>query len=152
MPEESLHQQHDKLFKASFSDPVNAAAFLRHEIPPDLAGKVLWEGLQLQPGSFIDSQFRHSQSDLLFLAPLPESNCLLYFLFEHQTSPDPSMALRLLSYMVRIWEDWTKRNPGTRLPVILPVVLAQNAQAWNIDPQFSSLLDIPAALSRDLLP
>jgi hypothetical protein len=32
MPDESLHQPHDKLFRAGFSDPVNAAGFLREEI------------------------------------------------------------------------------------------------------------------------
>ena len=32
MPDESLHQPHDKLFRATFSNPENAAAFLRHHL------------------------------------------------------------------------------------------------------------------------
>ena len=32
MPEDSLHQPHDKLFRATFSDPRNAAAFLCHHL------------------------------------------------------------------------------------------------------------------------
>ena len=150
--EAPLHQPHDKLFKASFGDPVNAAAFLRREIPPAVAETIQWEQLQLQPGSFIDSQFRHTESDLLFAAPLAGSPCLLYFLFEHQISQDPLLALRLLRYMVRIWEEWTKNHPGTPLPVIFPIVLAQNAEVWNILPQFSDLLDLPAPLADHLRP
>ena len=152
MPEAPIHQPHDKLFKASFGDPINAAAFLRREIPPGLAAKIDWEQLLLQPGSFIDSQFRHTQSDLLFSAPLADAPCLLYFLFEHQISQDPLLALRLLRYMVRIWEEWTRNHPGKKLPVIFPIVLAQNAKVWNISTQFSSLLDLPARLWDDVRP
>jgi hypothetical protein len=34
MPDDSLHQPHDKLFRATFSNPENAAAllFLRHHL------------------------------------------------------------------------------------------------------------------------
>ena len=69
MPEESLHQPHDKLFKAGFSDPINAAGFLRGEIPSALSARIDWDQLQLRPGSFVDSHYRHSESDLLFAAP-----------------------------------------------------------------------------------
>ena len=88
MPEEPIHQPHDKLFKSSFSDPINAAAFLRTEIAPALSEQIAWPNLRLEPGSFVDSQFRNSQSDLLFSAPLLDSECLIYLLFEHQSSEE----------------------------------------------------------------
>jgi len=150
MDEEPLHHPHDKLFKAGFSDPINAAAFLRWEVPPILAEKIDWNQLTLQPGSFIDSQYRHTESDLLFSAPIGNTACLCYLLFEHQTAPQRALALRLLSYMVRIWDTWQAQNPGLPLPLILPIVLAQNATAWNLPTQFAHLLDLPAALHDPL--
>ncbi len=65
-----IHQPHDKLFKAGFSDPANAAAFLRHQLPEALAVRIIWDALTLEPGTFVDSQFRESESDLLFSAPV----------------------------------------------------------------------------------
>ena len=151
MPDESLHQPHDKLFKAGFSDPVNAAGFLREEIPASIAERIDWGQLRLEPGSFVDSHYRHTESDLLFSAHLADSDCLLYLLFEHQISHEPTLALRLLRYMVRIWESWLKKHPGpASLPVILPIVLAQNAEVWELSPHFASLLDIPAGMDGDL--
>ena len=153
MSEEPIHQPHDKLFKASFSDPVNAAAFLRWEVPPALSGKIAWEQLRVEPGSFVDSHYRHTESDLLFSAKLAGCDSLLYLLFEHQTTPDPALALRLLRYMVRIWEAWFKQHPApARLPVILPIVLAQNAEVWELSPRFASLLDVPAGCEEALAP
>ncbi|MCX6880624.1 MAG: Rpn family recombination-promoting nuclease/putative transposase [Verrucomicrobia bacterium] len=78
MPDESLHQPHDKLFKAGFSDPVNAAGFLREEIPASIAGRIDWGQLRLEPGSFVDSHYRHTESDLLFSAPFGGAECLIY--------------------------------------------------------------------------
>ena len=79
------------------------------------------------------------------------SDCLLYLLFEHQVTPDPTLALRLLRYMVRIWESRLKTHPSPALlPVILPIVLAQNAEVWDLSPRFASLLEFPAGLEDTL--
>jgi hypothetical protein len=47
MPDDSLNQPHDKLFKATFSDPVNAAAFLRHHLGGPLPSLVDCDSLAL---------------------------------------------------------------------------------------------------------
>jgi hypothetical protein len=152
MPDKTDHQPHDKLFKAGFSDPTTAAAFLQSQLSPELSSAITWNQLALQPGSFIDSHFRHSESDLLFSAPLHGSDCLIHLLFEHQVREDHWIALRLLRYMVRIWESRVKADPSKKLPVILPIVLAQNAREWKVDPAFTSLLEIPPDLADDLQP
>ena len=150
---DEVHHPHDKIFRSGFADPVNAAAFLRTEIPPAVSARVDWEKLRNEPGSFVDSQFQSSSSDLLFSAPLGDRECLVYLLFEHQSTQDKWIGLRLLRYMVRIWESCLRDNPtAMRLPVILPVVLAQNAKVWQVDVTFSGLLDIPGDLRSDLLP
>ena len=151
-----IHHAHDKLFKAGFSDPVTTAAFLQSQLPSALVSLIDWPRLSLQPGSFIDSQFRTSESDLLFAAPLAGHDARLYLLFEHQTRQEPFLALRLLRYMVRIWEsciqDSRTASSPTSLPVILPIVLAQNAEVWNLQPRFSALFDLPPHLAESLQP
>ncbi|MGF1531002.1 MAG: Rpn family recombination-promoting nuclease/putative transposase [Puniceicoccaceae bacterium] len=64
--EESPHQPHDKLFKLGFRNPVNAAEFLRHQIPAELAAVIDWQSLASQPGTYVDSQFHNSECDSLF--------------------------------------------------------------------------------------
>lgn len=50
--------------------------------------------------------------------------------------------------MARIWEKLLRQQPkADKLPVIVPVVLAQNAKRWELPLEFSSLLDIPAGLA-----
>jgi predicted transposase/invertase (TIGR01784 family) len=152
MPDDPLHQPNDKLFKQVFSDPETAAGFLSEYLPGPIAAAVDWSSLKPEAGSFIDSNFRLHESDLLFRAPLSGRDAFFYCLFEHQTREDPAIALRLLRYMCRIWEKQVEHHPGKPLPIILPVVLAQNDRAWKTPAAFSALFDLPDSLADDLRP
>jgi predicted transposase YdaD len=147
---DSPHQPHDKLFKLGFSDPANAAAFLRTQIEPAVAEAIDWASLRLQAGSFIDNHLIGSESDLLFAATLEGAPCGIYLLFEHQTTEDRWIALRLLRYLVRIWETHQRENPALPLPVVVPVVLAQDARVWDLPETFGALVGQPGALRPQL--
>ncbi|MFM8764829.1 MAG: Rpn family recombination-promoting nuclease/putative transposase, partial [Spartobacteria bacterium] len=128
----SIHQPHDKLVKSTFSDPDNARAFLQAHLPRDLVGRMDWKTLELVSGTFIDPQFESTSSDLLFTVKIDGRSAFLYILFEHQNQEDPLIGLRLLTYMVHIWNDYLRNNPcATKLPPILPLVLAQDNKPWK---------------------
>lgn len=151
--EDLLHQPHDKLFKAGFSDPLNTAALLQAELPSQLVSLIDWAALTPLPDSFVDSHYQASHADLLFATTLSGRDCLIYLLFEHQSTEDPFMALRLLRYLVRIWETYLKEHPdASKLPVVLPVVLMQNAREWKIHTRFSVLFDLSEEEQRLLHP
>jgi len=53
------------------------------------------------------------------------------------------MALRLLGYMLQIWEAYLRRNPRARwLPPIVPVVVAHGPGGWRARTQFADLVDL----------
>lgn len=151
--DDEIHLPHDKLFAAAFGVPANATAFLQASIPPNISSAIAWNELKQVPGSFVDTHFKSSHADLLFSAPLAGREGLIYLLFEHQSTPDPALPLRLLRYVMRIWEEFRQQEAGrVQLPVVLPVVLSQNAEVWDIEPRLSAMLDMPRELERDLAP
>jgi len=144
-----LHQPHDKIVKATFSDIPTASAFLQAELPASLVPHIDWSTLRLESGSHIDAEFSASSSDLLYTARLGGESAYIYILFEHQSTEDPWIALRLLSYMVGIWRDHARKAPaGTRLPPILPLVLAQDNKPWKTSTRFADLVQAPEALAE----
>lgn len=57
------------------------------------------------------------------------------------------MPHRLLGYLVRIWEDWRRKNPtATKLPVVIPLVLHQGPKPWNAARSMDDLYDSTRAL------
>ncbi len=144
MPEDEIHQPHDKLFRAAFSNPETAAAFLQAYLDPALVALVDWDSLHVEPGSFIDAQMKASEADLLFTAKVHGEDTHFYFLCEHQSSEDALMPLRVLAYMVRIWTEDAKAAPGAaRLTPIIPVVVAQDNKVWKTSTRFHDLFHLP---------
>ena len=146
---------HDAIFKSVFQEPKHAAAELRHILPGELASAIQWSSLKLEPGSFVDPKLADQHSDLLFSADALGSRerVLVYLLFEHQSTNDPMMALRMLSYMVRIWTRYAKQNSNSPLPLVIPALLAQVQGGWSAPSRFSELFATEARqLGRAVLP
>ncbi len=144
MSEPPLHNPHDKFFKETFGRTTTAAEFFRTYLPPELGLLLDWDRLERKDGSFVDETLRERDADLLFTVQWKNRELFLYCLFEHQSEPDRWMALRLLRYMMRIWEAELKSAPsGTVLPPVLPVVLHQSVKGWRFSRRFRSLIDLP---------
>ena len=138
-------QPHDSLFKKTFSVIEHAAAELRAVLPPKLVARLDFSTLALRPGSYIDEALSGSESDLLFSVKVSGKPALLYLLFEHQSTPDKLMPLRLLSYIVRIlMRDVAEAKSGSDalpLPVVIPVVLHHGEGGWSAATRLEDLFD-----------
>jgi hypothetical protein len=149
MSEETIQNPHDQLFMETFSHVENAVGFFQSYLPADLRDRLDWDTLALQPGKYTDEALRGSESDLLYTVQIDQHPALLYCLFEHQSTPDAWMPLRLLRYVVLIWEQFRKQNPAAaKLPPVLPLVLFQGGATWTADLSLSGLIDIPDGLAQ----
>ncbi|HEX8435937.1 Rpn family recombination-promoting nuclease/putative transposase [Archangium sp.] len=137
---------HDLFVRYTFGHPERAAAELRATLPAHVIAEVDWSTLRQESGSVVDPELRKTESDLLFSARLRTGRpVLLYVLLEHQSSVDRWMAWRMLRYVVRLAEQWRQAHPeGTRLPVILPLVMYHGTGgAWTAPRQVEELFDLP---------
>lgn len=126
-------------------------------IAPDLVGHLDFSRGSQQNRSFISDALREPESDVLLRVPFRETSeseeVLIYILIEHQSSTDPAMGYRMLSYMVKIWEDQCREWPsgpagGRRLSPILPVVFYTGEQRWASPVSLTAVMDIPKVLER----
>lgn len=123
-----------------------AANFLADYLPPDLAGVIDLEGLEVLKDSFVDSDLQEFFSDLLYRVRLQGSHeAFVYILLEHKSAPDRWVAFQLLRYMVKIWEPIAKKSGARGLPPIIPIVFYQGRPRWNIARDFRSLVEIDKA-------
>jgi predicted transposase YdaD len=122
---------HDRLFQAIFSQPHHAGALLRAVLPATIARRMDFRTLRLDKRSFIEERLRAHYTDLLFRVRLGGRPAYVYILFEHQSSIDVLMPVRLLVYMSAIWDDYLRAHPrARRVPLIVPLVLHHGADAW----------------------
>jgi putative YhgA-like transposase len=133
---------HDALVRAIFGQPDYAAQELLAVLPQRVRARIRLDTLALIEGSFIDEELRESSADLLFNVGLKRGGSgLVYVLFEHQSTHDERMPLRLLRYQTRIWERYAAAHPTTaKFPPVVPLLLHHGANPWPWQPRFSSIL------------
>lgn len=139
------HRPHDKLFRAVFGAPAEAAGLLRACLPEPLAVELQWSRLTVQDATFVDEQLRDSQSDLLFAIDRASGDppAWLYVLLEHQSQPDRWMPFRLLKYCCRIWDRDRRMHPRERgLRPIIPLVFYQGRGRWRHATELAELFAV----------
>jgi len=134
---------HDALFKSAFSQPDVARGELELLLPEAISAHVDLATLEVRPGSFVDEDLRHTHTDLLYaIRTTSGRDAFVYVLFEHQSSFDATMPLRLLRYVVRVWESWQRDHPeASALPIVLPLLLHHGSTGWRAEPELASMLD-----------
>jgi len=144
----TLANPHDHFFKSVFSEPALAGDFLVHHLPPEVLALLDLAQLEIRKDSFIDPELAEHRSDLLYAVPRVDGEqSYVYVLFEHKSYPEPDIALDLLRYLARIWEQWRREHPSGVLPVIVPLVLYHGRERWSAATRFAALLQAPPALA-----
>jgi Putative transposase, YhgA-like len=148
-----MQTPHDRFFRHVFSNPEHAVGELRAVLPVAIAAHLDWSSLRPLPATFVDPELSELRADLLFSALVAGREVLVYLMLEHQSSVDAFMPLRILSYQVRIWEDYRRENPQSeRLPPIVPVVVHHSEGGWTGPVAFDALLEAEGALLEALRP
>jgi predicted transposase YdaD len=155
-----LHHPHDHFFRRAFGMAETASAFFLRVVPESLRRYVSDPGrMGLENVSFVSEDLRGSQSDLLWRCEAAEEGraVYVYVLFEHQREPDRLMPVRLLFYLVKIWErhlrlDAAPAGGAVSLPFILPLVLYQGSAPWSAPLFFAEMVEVPGADARGFVP
>ena len=122
---------HDTIFKQYYGNPTNAAGFLRHNLPPELAAKIDFKTLTPVKDSFVSEDFEKFFADLVFQCTLTDGqDASIYILLEHKSVPSPACAIQLLRYMLMLWEE-ALRMPAPSLPVVIPIVIYHGSSPWT---------------------
>lgn len=142
MSDTALHQPHDKLFRATFSQPKNACAFLRCHLPHDIEALLSWDTLVAKSPRYTDTNYAAFESDLAYTARFHGSTRELIILLEHQRAQHPALLLRFLGYVTRTWERLIRSNPSSHLPPVLCMVVAQSGSPWAGPENLAHLVEI----------
>lgn len=139
------------LTEETFADRPQAIAFFKSHLPPGIAAKADWASLTELPWSFTKPSPEEEASDLLFKVNIGGRDALLYLVFEHQSTADPAMPLRMLYYLSEILNRHLEEY-GLPLPPVLPYVFHQGTLRLNTSPAFEDLFDLPVELTETLMP
>src|SRR5262245_4410189 len=148
---------HDPGYKRLFSQPSLVEGLLRGFLHEGWIDQLDFSTLEKVGNSFVSEDLRERHSDVIWRLRLRgegEGWVYLYLLLELQSTSDPFMAVRLLTYVGLLLEEIIRKEtlkPGDRLPAVFPLVLYNGKGRWRAPLRLESLfVSVPGPLKRYL--
>jgi predicted transposase/invertase (TIGR01784 family) len=139
-----LFLTHDRFFRKSMSSLKLAREFFETHLPEEVLGKVDLMSLKEEKGDFLSKHLEESRTDVLFSVNFGPEQGYIFLHVEHQTKSDYWIALRLVKYMVNMYDYHMHKNPKAKtLPLIFPMVYYAGKQEYTAPRQFWDLFSDP---------
>lgn len=144
---------HDDSYKLLFSHAAMVADLIRGFVHEDWVSGLDLSTLEKVGGHYVSNDLRHRESDMVWRVRWGGERWLyVYLLLEFQSTVDPYMAVRLMTYVGLLYEDLIRQRvltPSGRLPPILPLVLYNGYSPWGAALDVAELIEeLPAGLER----
>jgi hypothetical protein len=146
-------QRHDSAYKTLFSEPQMVRSLLLDVVKQPWVHQLDWASLERQDSSFISKRLAPRQSDLIWRVKLnsqpPEQAArwlYVFLLIEFQSSIDPYMALRMMTYTGLLYERLLKQKIDGKkfkgkLPAVLPLVIYNGEARWTAPLNMADLIE-----------
>ncbi|PAV01140.1 ISNCY family transposase [Arsenophonus sp. ENCA] len=112
---------HDSVFKQFLSEKETAKDFFDIWLPDEIKALCDSDSIKVESGSFIDSNMKNYQSDILYSVSTTKGRGYIYVLIEHQSTPDKLMAWRLMRYSMAAMQKHLEAG-HKKLPLVFPIL------------------------------
>lgn len=156
-----VNQPHDAAYKLLFSHPAMVADLLRGFLAEEWCGELDLDGLEAVAESHLSDDLRERRNDCIWRIPWrdPDNDnepvwLYIYLLLEFQSRPDPTMPVRMLTYLGLLYQDLIRAREvqPQALPPVLPVVLYNGQPEWRTPVQMAKLIPRYPAAMDPLIP
>jgi len=138
-------KKHDKIFKDILQNREEIAQFINQFVNYDVKA----EELEIYNPNYITNKFEYKNADIVYKIKNKE----LYFLIEHQTKVDYSMAYRIFNYCLEIMrsviENKEINKMGFRYPRIVPIVIYTGNRKWSSSKSFAKVQEGESLIEID---
>ena len=138
---------HDGSYRRLFSHARMVEDLLRRYVVPPWMGSIHFSTLEMVPAHYVSDELEQRESDVVWRVRYgPDREWFyVYVLIEFQSKVDRFMAVRLLAYVLLLYQDLIRNKRLTRsglLPPVLPIVLYNGKRRWSAPVQMVELVQL----------
>jgi predicted transposase/invertase (TIGR01784 family) len=140
--------EHDASYKLLFSHPEMVVGLLRGFVREPWVEELDFSSLEKINASYVSEDLRQREDDVVWRVKLGPRWIYLYLLLEFQSTVEPFMAVRLLTYVGLLYQDLLRQGLiSGKLPPVLPIVIYNGERAWTAATELAQLIEpMPPAL------
>jgi predicted transposase YdaD len=124
----------DACYKLMFSHPELVRDLVLGFVPDPWLESLDYSTLEQVPGSYVTDDLRQRASDVVWRLKANGDWIYLYLLIEFQSTVDPYMAVRMMTYVGLLYQNLIRSGnapPNRKLPPVLPIVLYNGGARWT---------------------
>ncbi|MHC9543526.1 MAG: Rpn family recombination-promoting nuclease/putative transposase [Vulcanimicrobiota bacterium] len=146
-------KEHDRGYRMLLSHPKVVEDLIRSFVSGDFVKDIDFENIEPYARSFIAEDYREREADVIWRVKVKERPVYFYILIELQSSVDRWMALRMLVYILLLYQDLiVKEKIAEKLPSVLPLLLYRGEAEWKDPASLSDLIEMPFEAFRPHVP
>jgi Putative transposase, YhgA-like len=137
---------HDSAYRLFFSLPEVVRDLVHACIDDEWLQGLDFTSLEKIPATYVSDDLRQRSGDVVWRVKVNETWVHVYLLIEFQSTIDPMMAVRMMTYCGLLWQDLERRDATVTagdLPPILPIVLYNGEHPWSAATDVADMLSFP---------
>ena len=132
---------HDSFVKKVLSNKTVAKEFLETNLPQEILSQVDLSTLRQEKENYFDNTLGQGIVDLIYSVNFGRDKGYLIVLLEHQSTQDYKMSLRIQKYVLRICDDYLKKNKKDKIPLIYPILFYSGKEKYTAPLSFYDLFN-----------
>jgi predicted transposase YdaD len=113
-------------------------------VPGDFVRDIDFSKLESCARSFVTENYREREADVIWHVKVKGRPVYFYILIELQSSADRWMALRMLVYILLLYQDLiVKKKIRKKLPSVFPLLLYRGEREWKYPVSLRELIEVP---------
>ncbi len=132
---------HDSGYKKLFSNPELVRQLLTGFVNEEWINSIEFSTLERIDKSFVSDEFIERESDLIYKAKFAGEDIYIFLLIEFQSTVDRFMSLRMLHYIIELYENLVKNYKLKTLPAVFPVMLYNGEKRWTAPEELHILIE-----------
>ena len=137
---------HDGSYRRLFSHTRMVRDLIERYVAPPWVDRLDFETLEMVPAHYVSEELEQRESDLVWrLRYGPGGDWFyVYILIELQSTVFRFMAIRVLTYVMLLYEDLIRNKRWTtsgKLPPVVPIVLYNGERPWTAPLQVAELIE-----------
>ena len=150
-----MSHEDDASYKLLFSSPEVVRDLVLGFIPDDWLHSLDYSTLEKMPGSYVTDDLRQRADDVVWRVRADGEWVYLYLLIEFQSTVDPWMPVRIMTYVGLLYQDLIRGGQtleNRKLPPVLPIVLYNGSSKWTAATDVADLIPRAPGLVARYLP
>ena len=135
----------DLSYKEFFSEAKNVEDLIKGYVDRTFVSKLDFSTLERCNSDFVRKESGERHDDMIWRLKYKNDWLYIYLILEFQSNVDYSMPVRIMSYMAELWlsllnNSNTEYAKSHKIPPILPIVLYNGVEDWNVALNVSDIL------------